>query len=52
MKKNSLNTDEKKNNKRKPLAVNHRRFIYYGSFLKHLNKCMDKALKGPVNETV
>ena len=52
MKKNRLNTNEMKKNNKKPLAVNNRRFIYYGAFINHLRKCMDKALDGNINATV
>ena len=53
MQKNRLNKGVKDTIYRnKPLAVNRRRFINYGAFLKHLNKCMDQALKGTINEPV
>ena len=52
MKKNRLNKDVKDTYFRnKPLAINGRRFIYFGSFKKHLKKVMDEALRDPVNET-
>ena len=35
----------------KPLAINGRRFIYYGSFKKHLTKVLNEVLKDPVNGT-
>ena len=36
----------------KPLAVNHRKFIYYTCFKKHLNKVLTEALNGNNNEKV
>ena len=51
MKRNRLNIDEIKKNNKNPLAVNNRRFIYYGAFINHLRKCMDKALGESNNVT-
>lgn len=52
MKNNRLNKGVKDTYFRnKPLSINGRRFIYFGSFKKHLKKVMDEALRDPVNET-
>ena len=47
MTKNRLNKAVKDTyNRNKPLAINGRRFIYYGSFKKHLSKVLDEVFKG------
>jgi hypothetical protein len=51
--KNTLNKDVKDTYySNKPLAVNHRKFIYYTCFKKHLNKVLTEALIGNNNEKV